>query len=102
MAGRANTFERTGRCGSFAESVNAFGLYDMHGNVWEWCEDWYGKYPKERVKDPTGPGEGSDRVFRGGGWSDRGQDCRAANRYGNAPPYRDQDLGFRLARVPVR
>ncbi len=94
--------ERTARCGSFAESMNAFGLYDMHGNVWEWCEDWYGKYPKERVKDPTGPGEGSDRVLRGGGWFDYGQSCRAAYRLGGARPRRHQYLGFRLARVPVR
>ncbi len=94
--------ERTGRCGSFAESVNAFGLCDMHGNVWEWCEDWYGDYPKERVKDPTGPGEGSDRVFRGGCWGGNGRLCRAAFRLGRAPTYRYRNLGFRLARVPVR
>ena len=78
--------ERTGACGSFAESVNAFGLCDMHGNVWEWCEDWYGDYPKERVKDPTGPGEGSDRVIRGGCWSGSGQGCRAAPASGTRRP----------------
>ncbi len=94
--------ERTARCASFAESVNAFGLSDMHGNVWEWCEDWYGEYPKERAKDPTGPKEGSDRVVRGGSWLMKGPSCRAGYRRGYAPAYRLPFLGFRLARVPVR
>ena len=85
--GKGQYLERTARCGSFPDSVNAFGLYDMHGNVWEWCEDWYGKYPTERVTDPAGPPEGSDRVFRGGGWNYGGQHCRAANRVlGSAGP----------------
>jgi formylglycine-generating enzyme len=96
------SLERTAPCGSFAESVNAFGLYDMHGNVWEWCGDWYGMYPTERVTDPTGPPEGAERVIRGGGWRLNGGVCRAADRYGHAATGKDSDLGFRLAMVPVR
>jgi formylglycine-generating enzyme required for sulfatase activity len=91
--------ERTAPCGSFGESVNAFGLYDMHGNVSEWCGDWYGKYPTKRVTDPTGPREGSDRVIRGGSWVNLGHGCRAAHRRKGGPSVLGGDLGFRLARV---
>jgi formylglycine-generating enzyme len=94
--------ERTAAVGSFSDSVNAFGLYDMHGNVWEWCSDWYGKYPTELVTDPTGPPEASDRVFRGGCWCQDASRCRAANRNRNAPSTRLQYIGCRLARVPIR
>jgi formylglycine-generating enzyme required for sulfatase activity/serine/threonine protein kinase len=92
---------RPARVGSYPEAVNAFGLADMHGNVWEWCEDWHGEYPKGKTIDPRGPGEGSYRVVRGGSWSDNGSDCRAAARSGDAPSVRNRTVGFRLARVPV-
>ena len=77
---------------------NAWGLYDMHGNVWEWCRDWYaGSLPGGTVRDPVGPSSGSFRVRRGGSWSLAASICRSANRSRFGPGRRGISLGFRLA-----
>jgi formylglycine-generating enzyme required for sulfatase activity len=83
--------------GSF--TPNAWGLYDMHGNVREWCWDWYEAYSTSTQTDPTGASSGSDRVGRGGGWFSYGQNVRSAYRINGAPSYPYIGVGFRLVRA---
>jgi formylglycine-generating enzyme required for sulfatase activity/predicted Ser/Thr protein kinase len=97
-AAKGKYLEKTTPVGSYPP--NAFGLHDMHGNVWEWCADWYGAYPAGNVTNPGGLPEGSSRVFRGGSWNNYARSCRAAKRGRLEPGARHDDLGFRLARVP--
>ncbi len=80
------------------KTPNAYGLYDMHGNVWEWCQDWHGSYPAGPVTDPQGPVSGSFRVFRGGCWSSFAQYCRSAFRFNFVPSSPYYSFGFRLLR----
>ncbi len=88
--------ERTCVVGSY--QPNAFGLFDMHGNVWEWCSDWYEEnyYKHSPIRDPRGPENGTQRVVRGGSWSDGTYGCRAAFRFGLDPYGRGSIAGFRV------
>jgi formylglycine-generating enzyme required for sulfatase activity len=91
------SLSRTSRVGSYP--ANAWGLYDMHGNVWEWCSDWYSAdyYARSPTSDPRGAAGASYRVNRGGSWGDHASYCRSACRFWYSPSLRGTDLGFRVA-----
>jgi formylglycine-generating enzyme required for sulfatase activity len=95
-AGRGPHLERTSRVGAYA--ANSWGLCDLHGNVWEWCQDWYvaDYYAASPEVDPPGPVRGSQRVLRGGCWNNSGHLCRSARRNKYAPDFRSDTIGFRV------
>ncbi len=82
-----------------SKKANAFGLHDMHGNIWEWCEDWYGAYPEGKAIDPKGVEMGTHRLVRGGSFFDAESDARSSNRYAVPSSERSGLIGFRLART---
>lgn len=95
---RDNSNRRTHPVGT--KKANAWGLYDMHGNVWEWCNDWYDDYPAGTVTDPPGPRTGTCRVLRGGAWSSNATGCETGSRFNYSPSLVSSNVGFRCARIP--
>ncbi len=91
--------DRTSPVGSYA--ANAWGLHDMHGNVWEWCADWWAEsHPGGSVTDPAGPPETAPKVIRGGGWQSYAVHCRSASRLDSNPIHANYDVGFRVVLAP--
>ena len=91
-----NSINRTREVGK--KAPNGLGIYDMSGNVWEWCWDWWGSYTSTAKTNPTGFSSGTNRVIRGGSWYDSAEVTRSASRIDIYPNYRFYDAGFRLAR----
>ena len=82
------------------KSPNELGIYDMSGNVFEWCEDWYGGYSSGSQTNPTGPSSGFFRVLRGGSWYSNTKACRVSNRSNDSPGSRYSRYGFRVVCLP--
>jgi formylglycine-generating enzyme required for sulfatase activity len=103
LLGNIAWFDCDGGCNTHpvaGKAANAFGIYDMSGNVWECCNDWYGSYAAGNATDPAGPSTGSSRVLRGGNWNYYSSLCRSSYRLYVGPYARDNSVGFRAARIP--
>jgi len=96
----ANSNEKAHSVGQ--KTPNSWGVYDMHGNVWEWCQDWYGKYAGSAVTDPTGPTTETFHVLRGGSWSSGPRNCRSAGRGGEDHRSNNDSSGFRVVVIATR
>jgi formylglycine-generating enzyme required for sulfatase activity len=83
------------------KAPNACGLFDIYGNLSEWCQDWFGVYTAEDKVNPLGPATGKDRVYRGGSWGDPAANSRCAERGGLAPASRVSSIGFRVVMAPI-
>jgi formylglycine-generating enzyme required for sulfatase activity len=94
----SNSENSTHRCGT--KRANVLGIYDMSGNVWEWCHDWYSDTYVYSTNNPSGPSSGFERVLRGGGWSINANYCRVASRYDQLPDDRGNIIGFRVVCLP--
>ena len=97
--GWSTGLQRTSDVGQYA--ANPWGFHDMHGNVWEWCADWYGAYPTGAGSDPVGLADGSNRVKRGGSWNYSAGLARSAFRFWFEPAFSLSYLGFRLSLRPA-
>lgn len=83
------------------KTPNVWGFHDLHGNVWEWCQDWFAEYPKENLTDPVGPASSKFKVFRGGGWNAAAKFARVNSRFMMPPSNAIHFVGFRVALGPV-